>query len=157
MLYLSDRARERVEPTPVGWISVDVPWDFDDREQPFKPNALAWESGTGPSSLFYGLEQSLILLNETGLGKITAYLNDLTDLLCEMLGGRSYEIVSSRRPEEKSAIVCIRHRDGMAANDIAARLEEEKIIVSPRGDRLRIAPHFYNDQSDIERLVEALP
>jgi selenocysteine lyase/cysteine desulfurase len=157
MLYLSDRARERVEPTPVGWISVDVPWDFDDREQPFKPNALAWESGTGPSSLFYGLEQSLILLNKTGLDQITAYLNDLTDLLCEMLSGRNYEIVSSRRPEEKSAIVCVRHRDGMAANDIAARLEEEKIIVSPRGDRLRIAPHFYNDQSDIERLVEALP
>jgi len=55
-LYLSDRARERVKPTLVGWISVETPWDFDDREQPFKPTALAWESGTGCSSLFYGLE-----------------------------------------------------------------------------------------------------
>ena len=40
ILYLSDRARERIEPTSVGWISVDVPWNFEDREQAFKPNAL---------------------------------------------------------------------------------------------------------------------
>ena len=70
ILYLSDRALGRVEPTLTGWISVETPWDFDDREQPFKSNALAWESGTGTSSLFYGLEQSLKLLIETGLERI---------------------------------------------------------------------------------------
>ena len=31
ILYLSDRARERVNPTLVGWISVETPWDFEDR------------------------------------------------------------------------------------------------------------------------------
>jgi selenocysteine lyase/cysteine desulfurase len=67
ILYLSDKARERVQPSLVGWISVETPWHFDDREQPFKSTALAWESGTGGASLFYGLEQSLKLLHETGL------------------------------------------------------------------------------------------
>jgi selenocysteine lyase/cysteine desulfurase len=46
-MYLSDRARDRVKPTLVGWISVETPWNFEDLEQPFKPNALAWVSGTG--------------------------------------------------------------------------------------------------------------
>lgn len=155
-VYISDRAREHVEPSFVGWISVETPWDFADREQPFKPNALAWESGTGASSLFYGLEQSLKLLTETGLDKIENYLNDLSDFLCESLAGKNYEIVSSRAPHEKSAIVCIKHLNGMNCNDIAAKLQSENIIVSLRGDRLRIAPHFYNNQQDIERLVEAL-
>src|SRR6187402_210325 len=49
ILYVSDRARDRIEPSFVGWISVETPWDFADREQSFKPNALAWESGTGAS------------------------------------------------------------------------------------------------------------
>ena len=40
ILYLNDRARERVEPTLVGWISVGDPWNFNDYEQAYKPNAL---------------------------------------------------------------------------------------------------------------------
>lgn len=157
ILYISDRARERVEPTLTGWISVETPWDFEDREQPLKPNALAWESGTGVSSLFYGLEQSLRLLIETGLDKIERYLDDLTDSLCDALDGKNYDIVSSRRPGEKSAIVCIKHRNGLGPTEIAKKLEERGVIVSARGDRIRIAPHFYNDQTDVERLLDALP
>jgi selenocysteine lyase/cysteine desulfurase len=157
ILYLSDRALERVEPTLTGWISVETPWDFEDREQPFKPNALAWESGTGASSLFYGLEQSLKLLTETGLEKIEKYLEDLSVGLCDSLAGKNYDIISSRKPGEKSAIVCIKNRDGVDSNDVFKKLESENVIVSARGDRVRIATHFYNDQSDIERLIAALP
>ena len=157
IIYLSDRAREMVEPTMVGWISVETPWDFADRAQPFKPNALAWESGTGASALFYGLEQSLKLLTETGLAQIAAYLDELTDYLCERIAGKNYDIISSRAPGEKSAIVCLKHRNGLHSSEIAERLEAEKIIVSPRGERLRIAPHFYNNREDVDRLIEMLP
>lgn len=157
ILYLSDRARERIEPTLVGWISVEEPWDFEDYEQEWKPNALAWESGTGTAALFYGLEQSLKLLHETGAEKIQNYLEELTDYLCELLAGKNYEIVSSRAMNEKSQIVCVKHRGGLSSNEIAARLESENVIVSPRGDRLRIAPHFFNNREDIERLIEILP
>ena len=157
VLYLSDKARERVEPTLVGWISVDVPWDFENLEQPFKPNALAWESGTGGSALFYGLEQSLKLLHKTGAEKIESYLEDLSDYLCELLSGAGYEIVSSRAAGEKSQIVCVKNRNGLTSSQIAEHLQNENIIVSPRGSRVRIAPHFFNNREDIERLVEALP
>jgi len=157
ILYLSDRARERVEPTHVGWISLETPWDFEDTEQPYKPNALAWESGTGASSLFFGLEQSLLLLKDAGPANIQEYLDGLSETLCEMLREKPYDIISSRIPAERSAIVCIKHRGGIASSEIAERLERENIIVSPRGDRLRIAPHFFNNVEDIERLVAALP
>lgn len=156
MLYLSDRARERVEPTLVGWISVETPWDFADLEQPFKSNTLAWESGTGSSSLFYGLEQSLKLLDGAGAENIANYLEGLTDYLCDGLGGMDYEIVSSRARGEKSQIVCIRSTNGKTPNEIAERLQAENIIISPRGDRIRIAPHFYNNEADIERLLGSL-
>lgn len=157
IFYLSDRARERIEPTLVGWISVETPWDFDDYEQNFKPNALAWESGTSGASLFYGLEQSLKLLHETGAENIENYLEELTDFLCESLAGKNYDIISSREKGEKSQIVCIKSQNGLTSNEIFKRLEAEKVIVAPRGDRLRISPHFFNNQADIERLIEVLP
>ncbi|MDQ6787331.1 MAG: aminotransferase class V-fold PLP-dependent enzyme [Acidobacteriota bacterium] len=157
ILYLSDRARERIKPTLVGWISVEDIWNFEAVEQPFKSNTLAWESGTGAASLFYGLEQSLKLLSEAGAENIKNYLEELTDYLCELLAEKNYEIVSSREAGEKSQIVCVRHRGNLTSSEIAERLQNENIIVSPRGDRLRVAPHFFNNREDIDKLVEHLP
>lgn len=157
IIYLSERARARVRPTLVGWISVEKAWDFEDYEQKFKSTALAWESGTGGASLFYGLEQSLKLINETGAEVIEKYLEELSDYLCELLSEKDYEIVSSRAAGEKSQIVCIKSRSELTSNDLAKHLEAENIIVSPRGDRLRIAPHFFNNRADIEKLIDALP
>ncbi len=157
IIYLSDRARERVRPTLVGWISVDEPWDFEDRDQSFKPTALAWESGTGPAALFYGLEQSLKLLIAADPENIQNYLETLTDELCDSLAGLDYEMISSRTPGENSSIVCIKHRSGLTSSQIAAQLESNDVIVSPRGDRLRIAPHFYNNSEDVDRLIKNLP
>lgn len=157
LLYLSDRARERIEPTLVGWVSVPNPDDYGNFEQGWKPGALAWETGTGPSSLMYGLEASLELLNQIGVERITAYLEILTDYLCERLTGSSYEIVSSRRAGEKSQIVCIRHKGGRSPMSLYAGLKNENIVTAPRGDRLRISPHCYNTLEDMDALSKTLP
>jgi selenocysteine lyase/cysteine desulfurase len=36
-------------------------------------------------------------------------------------------------------------------------LKERNIIAAPRGNRLRISPHFYNTVEEIEELIRALP
>lgn len=156
-LYLSDRARERIQPTLVGWVSVPKPEDYDNFEQPWNRSTLAWETGTGPNALIHGLKASLELLTSIGTEKIWDYLEQLTDYLCESLPSNNYEILSSREPREKSQIVCIEHRHGLTAMEIYKRLADKKIITAPRGNRLRIAPHFYNATEDIDRLIEALP
>jgi selenocysteine lyase/cysteine desulfurase len=155
-LYLSDRARERIEPTLVGWISVQNPEDYDNFEQPWNRGTLAWETGTGPASLFHGFKASLDLLTAIGTAAIASYLEQLTDYLCDQLESTGYELISSRAKGEKSQIVCIKHRHGLSSMDLYRRLAEMRIITAPRGDRLRIAPHFYNNHSDMDRLIGAL-
>jgi cysteine desulfurase/selenocysteine lyase len=157
ILYLSDRARARVEPTLVGWTSVPQPEDYSNFEQGWNRGALAWETGTGPTALIHGLEASLKLLTETGVERIAAYLEHLTDYLCERLSNRPYQIVSARRPGEKSQIVCVRHNGGPTPMALYAHLKQRNIITAPRGDRLRIAPHLYNTREEIDALVDALP
>ncbi len=157
LLYLSDRARERLEPTLVGWSSVPDPEDYGDFKQGWNRGALAWETGTGPSALIHGLEASLRLLLETGVGRIANHLEQITDYLCERLQGRDYQIVSSRHASEKSQILCIRHQAGLSSMALYAHLKTRNIITAPRGDRLRVAPHLYNTFEDIDELVKALP
>jgi cysteine desulfurase/selenocysteine lyase len=156
IIYVSDRARNMLEPAFVGWISVEFPWDLTDLEQPFRQNALAWESGTGPSSLFYGLEASLNILSVVGLENIDKYLLYLSDLVCEASRSKGYKIISSRLPGEASAIVSIKSERGTPAMELYKRLRDTGVIVSARGDRLRISPHFYNNEADIEQFANAL-
>lgn len=156
-LYLSDRARERIEPTLVGWTSVPNPEDFVSFEQPWNRGTLAWETGTVPISLIHGLKASLDLLHEYGTARIAGYLEELTDHLCERLLSKSYEIVSSRAPGEKSQIVCLRHPRRFSVTALYAQLKHQNIITAPRGDRLRISPHLYNSREEIDQFVDALP
>jgi len=156
-IYLSDRARERIQPTLVGWISVPDPDNHDNLDQPWRPGALAWETGTGAAALLYGLEAGLQLLATAETLRIASYLEELTDYLCEKLDGSRYELGSSRRAGEKSHIVSIRHRGGLTPLEIYSHLKHREIITAPRGGGLRIAPHFYNTQTDIDRLLENLP
>ncbi|PYS48361.1 MAG: hypothetical protein DMF68_13385 [Acidobacteria bacterium] len=157
LLYLSDRARERVEPTLVGWASVTDPEDYGNFEQDWARGTLAWETGTAPTALIHGLESSLRLLTETGTERIAAHLLELTDYLCERLRSLDYKIISSRRDNEKSQIVCIQPKDGWTPLTLYAHLKKRNIIVAPRGERLRIAPHLYNTREDIDALIDALP
>jgi cysteine desulfurase/selenocysteine lyase len=157
ILYLSDRARERIKPTLVGWTSVADPEDYSNFEQEWARGTLPWETGTAPTALIHGLEASLRLLKETGVERIAAYLNELTDYLCERLDGRGYEIISSRRKGEKSQIVCLQPKEGWTPMSLYAHLKRQDIIVAPRGNRLRISPHLYNNTEDIEALIDALP
>jgi cysteine desulfurase/selenocysteine lyase len=157
LLYLSARARERIQPTLVGWTSVPNPDDYGNYEQGWNQGTLAWETGTMPVALIHGLEASLKLLNEVGIPRIQAYLETLTDYLCEQLRNTAYQVVSSRRAGEKSQIVGIRHTAGLSSMDLYAHLKKNGVITAPRGDKLRISPHFYNTLEEMDELVKALP
>ena len=39
---------------------------------------------------------------------------------------------------------------------LAARLAEQQIYVSIRGDSIRVSPHLYNTSDDVSRLLSAL-
>ena len=156
-LFLSDRARERIQPTLVGWVSVPNPDDTSNFEQGWNKGTLAWESGTGPAGLIYGLEASLKLLTEIGVNVIQTYLETLTDHLCEQLQGTNYHVISSRLPGEKSQIVSIRHRGSLSPMDLFTHLKKKNVVTAPRGHGLRIAPHLYNTIKEVDRMISTLP
>lgn len=41
-------------------------------------------------------------------------------------------------------------------NRLVSSLAEDNIVVSSRNGNLRISPHFYNNQADLEHLFRAL-
>ena len=75
----------------------------------------------------------------------------LTGKLADGLGNLGVRLVDTklRAPH----ILCVTFPNGMAS-DLPKRLAAENVHAAPRLGRLRISPHVYNDEQDVERFVE---
>ncbi|QQS44921.1 MAG: aminotransferase class V-fold PLP-dependent enzyme [Acidobacteriota bacterium] len=156
LFFVSKRILDRIRPTLVGWMSVARPFDFGNADQPWAPAASRFEPGALNTAGILALGAAIELFQQVGKEKIEAYLIGLGDYLCDRVAEKGYQVVSSRRAGEKSAVICIRH-DRHSAESLYAHLEEHRIITTHRLGRLRISPHFYNTSSEIDRLVDTLP
>jgi cysteine desulfurase/selenocysteine lyase len=156
LFYVSRQAMELIQPTVVGWMSVANPFDFINANQPYAAAARRFEPGALNTVGITGLGAAIELFLQIGLERIENHLLELGGYLSERLTARGYQVVSSRRPGEGSAVVCCRH-DKFSADELYRILNEQHIITTPRLGRLRISPHLYNTREDIDRLIETLP
>jgi len=156
LLYVSDRVIDRIRPTVVGWTSVKDYEKHLDYKLDYRDGALRFEYGTLNTAGVYGLGAAIDLFLEVGPEKIEEYLLGLSDYLAERLSAKGYDVVSSRRRGESSAIVTCTH-ERHSPRDLYWRLRSSSIITAPRAGRLRISPHFYNTCEDIDALIDALP
>jgi len=156
LFYISRPAMERIQPTVVGWMSVARPFDFDGPEQSYAPSAQRFEPGALNTAGVVGLGAAIELFLQTGTERIETYLIELGDYLCERLLEKGYQVVSSRRDGEKSAVICCRY-ERFSADHLYQILNGHRIITTPRLGRLRISPHFYNTRQDMDQLIASLP
>lgn len=159
VLYLSDRALARIKPSVVGWMSVKDWWNcFDpqfDYKLDYQPTATRFECGTLNTIGLYGANAAVKLMLEVGAAQIEEYLLNLSEYLRTGLAELGFELVGGQQRQELSAIVCGRPPK-QNPEQLYHQLVKENIICAPRGGCLRISPHFYNDQTDIDRLLKAL-
>ncbi|MDQ3011302.1 MAG: aminotransferase class V-fold PLP-dependent enzyme [Acidobacteriota bacterium] len=156
LFYVSRLAMKRIKPTVVGWTSVANPFDFDNPDQDYSASAQRFEPGALNTAGIVGLGAAIELFLQIGLEQIESYLFELGDYLCERLSERGYQVVSSRRAGEKSAVICCLH-DRFSASALYQILNTHRIITTPRLGRLRISPHLYNTREEVDQLIESLP
>jgi cysteine desulfurase / selenocysteine lyase len=146
---------EKLRPTGVGWHSVVHSADYTRIELDLKPSAARFEGGSQNMVGMLGFGASLNLLLELGIDAIAAAIIDITDKACERLGEIGATIVSDRRPEHRSGIVAfeLAERDPLA---VKKHCLTRNVVLSCRAGRLRISPHAYNNEEDLERMIDAL-
>jgi selenocysteine lyase/cysteine desulfurase len=155
--YASPRALERIVAALEGWLSVESPFDFFDLAQPLKASAARFEEGAYNLAGIHGLLGSLELLAEATPAVVERRVLELGDTLCAGLARIGWRVLSPRAtPGERSGIVLADREAPLVLGRLRDRLREARVEVSIRDGALRAAPHAYNTEEELERLLEVL-
>jgi cysteine desulfurase / selenocysteine lyase len=120
------------------------------------PDARRFEPGLANYIGLSGLEAALDLLSEIGMHRIETQIRQLTDRLAEGLLEREFYLAAARGEKEWSGVVSFAS-DRIESVNILERLETAGVTVALREGFVRVSPHFFNTEEEIERLLAALP
>ena len=99
-------------------------------------------------------KRSARFVGHVGLDNIEARVRALTTRLIEEAGRRQLRIRTPIRWEERAGIVSIDL--GRHAGETVAKLKDQRVIVSEKDGHLRASVHIYNNEEDIEQLLDSL-
>jgi cysteine desulfurase/selenocysteine lyase len=158
--YIRREHLERLRPLGPGWHSVVPGQDYTHIELNLRPAAARYEGGSQNNAGFLAFGASIELLNGLGAENLAECIIDITERACERLSKIGAKIVSDRRPdhrkgEQRSGIVAFElpGRDPMAVKRHAM---QQDVVFGCRAGRLRISPHAYNNEEDLDRLITAI-
>ena len=139
-------------PREMGWLSVEDPYAFDNRTYRLLPSARRSETGCPPFAAIFALGVAIEYLSALGAEAIAARVLELNTLLTDELARAGWRVLSPAGA----------HRSGQTLVAVpdppraAAFLRERSVLVTEKPQGVRIATHFYNDESDVRRCLEAL-
>lgn len=162
ILYVKHELQDRLKPRVFGWHNVECP-DFiaADRLE-LKPDARRYEAGTHNIAGIAGHKAAFELLNEAGIANIAADLLRKRARLAESLIKKNWSVANADIPSANQGAMISFRKDGVDLAALHRELAADKITISLRVDRskqnyLRVSPHFYNTNAELDALLERLP
>jgi len=152
-LYVREPLIEKLVPTATGWFAQADIFAMDTSGYNPAPTARRFEMGTPPVPNCYAAEAGLQILEDVGLPAIEYRIGELTAAIKVEAKKAGYSLATPDDPDRHGALITLRSHDEHALVEI---LDNQGIVTSSRSGNLRISPHFYNNQDDIDFLFRAL-
>lgn len=154
-LYLSEKMAQNLTPAKTGWLSVEVPWELSNFEQSWQPTSRHLETGTFNMIGLTGLHASLSLLLEIGIETISKEILKLTNYLYSNVSQKDrVEIMTPKSDDSRAGIFTFSLMNDEKPENILKKLNKNQITISSREGYLRIAPHYYNTEKEIDYVLE---
>lgn len=152
-LYASPEASARFAPALTGWQAHRRPFGFEG-EMEYAEGAARWLSGTPVIPALYAATEGPRLVRKAGIEAIRAKSIRQTTRLVELADERGYPVRAPRDSSRRGGTVAL---DVPHAYEIAQFLLSRDIIVDYRPNAgIRIAPHFYTSDGELERAIAAM-
>ena len=157
LLYCRRDLIETMEPRIVGWFGTQDFFSFDRERLRLRDDARRFETGTPTLPQAWTAAAGMELIAEVGVPTIRAHNQQLARGLIEGLDGLGLELLSPREDASRGGLVRTRIPGGAdEAKRVLHALFERDVVVDSRGDALRISPHFFNNDEDIQVCLREL-
>ena len=144
---------EELTPTQTGWFADRDIFEMDHTDYSPAANARRFQSGTPPIPAIYGGIAGIELMQEIGIADTREHVLALTDRLIDGVDALGGIVATPRAHDRRGALVCIGSTD---APGLVSVLEADGIVTSERDGNLRVSPHAYNTEDDIDAVLAAL-
>jgi selenocysteine lyase/cysteine desulfurase len=155
--YLSDRIRDQLKLPFVSWLGVDWQMNFTELfryREPLFDSARRFEFGYYVVANLHGMAAAAQIFTDLGIEAIRDHNYILIDRLAEYVANHPfYRVTSSLDDKHRSSIFTFTC-DGYER--LHRQILKRKIILVQREGSIRVSVHLFNDQSDIDRLIDVL-
>ena len=152
-LWVSPTLSGEVSPTLTGWQAHEHPFAFEP-EMAYANGAWGWLTGTPVIPALFAASAGPQILREAGMGAIREKSVRQTSRLIELADARGFIVTTPRDDARRGGTVAF---DVPHAREVAQALLARDVIVDYRpGAGIRIAPHFYTTDGEVESVVEII-
>lgn len=152
-LYVAPRLRERLAPSLTGWQAHARPFAFEP-EMEYAATSFRWLNGTPVIPALYAATEGPRIVRAAGVDAIRAKSVRQTTRLIELADARGYRVYAPRDSARRGGTVAFAVPHGY---EVSQELLAREILVDYRPEAgIRVAPHFYTSDEELERVVVAI-
>jgi len=161
VFYVRREIQDRLNPPVYGWHNVRNP-NFVAQEQiVFRPGAVKYEAGTHNLLGLVGLMAAMELALEIGVENVAAELLRKRAWLVPALQAKGFAVLNADAKTENASGIVSFYQPGKDLAAVHKKLADAGVVTSLRTDRqgqnyIRLSPHFYNTDAELQRVLELL-
>ncbi|MGQ0569674.1 MAG: aminotransferase class V-fold PLP-dependent enzyme [Armatimonadota bacterium] len=152
-MYVRQDLIPMLEPRITGWFSHARPFAFDLTLE-FAPTAMRFATGTPNIAALYAARAGTEIILQVGVEEIRSKSLRLTQKIIELADARGLDVNTPREPDRRAGMVCVDF-PGVEAAERALISRNVLIDYRPRCG-LRISPHFYTSDEELDRVFVEL-
>lgn len=149
-LYVRPDLIDQLEPKTTGWMAHEHPFAFE-TEMHYAPNVTRFLHGSPAIPALYAAESGYQIINSIGVDAIRKKSVRQSQYLIELAENAGFRVTSPKDPNQRGGTITV-WDDNAAA--LTKELVRREFIVDYRpGAGVRISPHFYTKDEELELIV----
>ncbi len=150
-LYVRADLLPQLRPAATGWAAHRDPFEFEPGPIDFAADACRFLNGTPNIPALYSARSGYEIVNQIGVKAIRAKSIRQTQRLIDLADEAGFAVHSCRDPRTRGGVVVVDVPNG---KEVTGALARREVLVDYRPNAgIRIAPHFYTSDREVDRLI----